>query len=186
MNVVHDKTLRRFVWVIGLAFLVAGFATPVIGISSFMITIMLILELAAVYSLERRFIGVIGHGGFILSLLGIILSFNWKSYLWLTNSNAQQIVFYVWVAIAVFSIGCILFGVSTIRTGFVPAEIGYLLLITPAFLLLSPVIMRFALAVFYLAIGFFLMMFVSRRGEYDKKIATQQSVHPTSGILRDL
>jgi hypothetical protein len=31
--------------------------------------------------------------------------------------------------------------------------------------------------VFYLALGFFLMMFVSRRGEYDNKIATQHSVH---------
>lgn len=174
MNVVHDKILRRFVWVVGLAFLIAGFATPVIGISSFMITIMLVLELVAVFSLERRFIGIVGYGGFILSLLGIILSFNWKSYLLITNSNAQQIVLYVWVAVAVFSIGCILFGVSIIRSGFVPSEIGYLVLITPAFLLLSSAIMRFALGMFYLAIGYFLMMFVSRRGEYDKKIATHR------------
>ena len=184
MNVVHDKPLRRFVWGVGLAFLLAGFATPVTGISSFWISIMLVLEFGAVYSLERRFVGVIGHIGFMMASLGVIMALNWKSYLSYSFLNTHQIAVFVWVLMTVFSIGGLVLGISTIKTGFVPTELGYLLLITPVIVLLPLAIERFALAVFFLAIGFFLLMFVSRRGEYDKKIVTQQRVQRTAGTRR--
>ena len=184
MNVVHDKPLRRFVWFIGLAFLIVGLAMPVTGLSSSSISIMLVLGFVAVYALERWFIGTTGHIGFLTSSFGVLLALNWKSYLVYSNSNAHQIIVLVWVLFAFFSVGCILFGISTIRTGFLPTETGYLLLVTPAILLLPTAIERFALAVLFLAIGFFLMMFVSRRGEYDKKIATQHSVQRKAGTRR--
>jgi hypothetical protein len=183
MNVIHDKPLRRFVWFIGLAFLIAGFATPVTGISSFLISIMFVFEFVAVYSLERRFIGVIGHIGFIVSSL-VVLMLNWKSYVAHLSLNVHQIAVFVWLLFACFTISCTALGISTIKSGFLPTETGYLLLVTPAILLLPSSIERFALAAYFLAVGFFLMMFVSRRGEYDAKVAAQQSVHRTAGSLR--
>jgi hypothetical protein len=185
MNVVHDKLLRRFVWLIGLAFLIAGFVTPLIGLSSFLFSIILILGTAAVYSLERRFVGLGGHIGFFLSALGTLLVFNVQRYFaYLAPNDIRSVVSFLIFA-AVFVVGYVVFGISTIRTGFVPTEIGFFLLITPAIVFLPPAIRRFALAAFFLAIGYFVMLFVSRRGEYDKKIATQHSVQRTTGIRRD-
>jgi hypothetical protein len=145
---------------------------------------MFLLEFVAVYSLERRFVRVIGHIGFIMSSLGAILALNWKSYLAYSNLNASRVIVFVWVLIAFFGVGCLLLGVSTIRTGFVPTEIGYLLLITPAMVLLPHNIKIFAFPVFFLAISCFLMLFVSRGADYDKKLATQHSVHRTAGTRR--
>jgi len=174
MNTVHDKILRRFVWFICLVLLIAGFATLLTGLSPFLISIILILEIGAVYSLERRFIGIVGHLGFLISLLGVLLVFNLQSYMVYQGLTDSRSIIFLWIFIAVFVVGFVIFGISTIRAGFVPTEIGYLLLITPVFVFLPFAMRGIAFAISILAIGFFLMWFVSRIGEYDKKIC-----HPT-------
>ncbi len=176
MKTVQDKLLRRFVWGIGLVFLILGFVTPLTGIPLFSISIILALELVAVYILERRFIGVIGHIGFFLSLLGALLAFNLQGYLAHFRLNDILSIITFGILIIVFIVGLVIFSVSTIRTNFLPNEIPYLLLATPIFIFLPIGINRFAFAASILAIGYFLMMFVSRVGEYDKKIATQQRI----------
>lgn len=186
------KIYKRFVWLGGLTCVGAGLIALFAGIQSFPISIMVILGLIAIYSLERRFMGIVGHLGFFLALTGSLFAFNIAvglsgitTYHQLGELQKAQLfpsIFFFWFLIAAFIIGFVIFGIATIRTDFLPSEIGYLLLAVPVGVLLPFEIKGVLLAVIIGGIGYILMRFVSPKfGEYDEKLVAKQNMQQTQG-----
>jgi hypothetical protein len=178
------KYHKRFVYLSGLAFLLTAILVLLIGSQSLFVSVVLVVGLIAIYSLERWKIGIAGHIAVILASLGTLFVFNLQNFPLFSNIRAinpqnilsiSQMAYFLMGIVLFFLLmggfigGYVIFGITTIQTGIVPAFIGYLLILVPINSFITDDIRKFIFAGIFLIIGYLLMTYVSY-GDYDENV----------------